>query len=284
MSPTVDAHHHFWQHHRMPPVWHEPHRAAIARDYEPADLVGPAGEAGIDATVLIQAAETTEENDRLLTYAAEVPLVGGVVAWLPLSEPAAAKAELDRIGGDPSVRGVRCLIDRDDADWLVSAGTLGVLAELADRGLTWDIVAVTTRQVEHVQLIAERLPNLRIVVDHLARPPIETGGWQPWASHVETLAALPNVAVKISIGIDLLDAWPQWDARALDSYVAHVVGQFGADRLLLASNWPVVELLRPYTAAWADQVGALRRAGLDDDQLAGPLGRNAMTWYALTLS
>src|SRR5690606_25410450 len=116
MSPTVDAHHHFWQHHRMPPVWHEPHRAAIARDYEPADLVGPAGEAGIDATVLIQAAETTEENDRLLTYAAEVPLVGGVVAWLPLSEPAAAKAELDRIGGDPSVRGVRCLIDRDDAD------------------------------------------------------------------------------------------------------------------------------------------------------------------------
>lgn len=284
MGPTIDAHHHFWQHERMPPVWHQPARAAIARDYEPDDLAGPARAAGVDGTVLMQAAETTEENTRLLAYADDVPLVAGVVGWLPLAEPDRALAELDRIGGHPGVRGIRCLIDRDDADWLVSDGTLGVLRELANRGLTWDVVAVTTRQVEHVREIATALPNLRIVVDHLARPPIEDGGWEPWASHVDTLARLPNVALKISIGIDLLDAWPQWDASALDRYVAWVVERFGPDRLLLASNWPVVELLRPYEQAWADQVAALRRAGLSDDQLAGPLGQTARTWYTLTLS
>lgn len=283
MGPTIDAHHHFWQHHRMPPVWHQPARAAIARDYEPADLAGPARTAGVDGTVLMQAAETTEENTRLLAYADGVRLVAGVVCWLPLAEPERALAELDRVGGHQRVRGVRCLIDRDDADWLVSEGTLGVLGELANRGLTWDVVAVTTRQVEHINEIAAALPNLRIVVDHLARPPIEDGGWEPWAGHVQTLARNPNVALKISIGIDLLDAWPQWDAAALDPYLAWVLNCFGADRLLLASNWPVVELLRSYDQAWADQVSALRRTGLDDDQLAGPLGRNAVSWYTLTL-
>lgn len=283
MGPTIDAHHHFWQHHRMPPVWHQPARAAIARDYEPTDLAGPARAAGVDGTVLMQAAETTEENTRLLAYADEVELVAGVVCWLPLADPDPALTELDRVSAHQRVRGIRCLIDRDDADWLVSDGTHDVLFELADLGLTWDIVAVTTRQVEHVSKIASVLPNLRIVVDHLARPPIEDGGWEPWANHVQTLAQHPNVALKISIGIDLLDAWPQWDAGALDPYVAWVVEHFGADRLLLASNWPVVELLRPYGQAWADQVAALRRAGLDDEQLAGPLGRNAVTWYTLTL-
>jgi L-fuconolactonase len=251
---VVDAHHHFWPGHL------------------PADLTPSLVDCGVDATVLVQAVDEPAENDRLRQYAAETPFVAGVVGWLPLTDPdpGAAHRELDR-ARDRYWCGVRCLVGREPIDGL----DLALFRHLAAENLAWDIVPVTPAQRETVLRIARAVPQLRVVVDHLARPPLDTGGWQPWADQMRQLAACPNVAVKVSLGIDVLTPWV-WDATALPRYVDWAVGCFGPDRLMLASNWPVVLLRRGYASAWEDLTAAVHRAGADPDQVRG-----TVTWYGL---
>lgn len=279
-TPVVDTHHHFWQVARQEQAWRSHDHDAIARDYEPADLEPQLRAAGVDATVLVQSVDSADENDRLASYAASAPFVAGVVAWLPLQDPAAARRELDRVTDLPALRGVRCLVGREPLDWLAGPEVRAVVGTLVDRGLSWDVVPVTAEQVDAVVDLARAVPDLRVVVDHLARPPLDSGGWEPWAAYVRTLSSCPGVVMKVSVGIDALTSW-EWSAEGLGRYVAHAVDCFGPDRLMLASNWPVVELRRDYAAAWSDLTAAVRGTGLAEDEVAAVLGGTAVSAYRL---
>jgi L-fuconolactonase len=193
----------------------------------------------------------------------------------------AARRELDR-AGDATWCGVRCLVARDPMEWLASRESVALFREIAARDVAWDVVPVTAEQVEAVLRLADAVPELRIVVDHLARPPLDTGGWQPWADLIGRLAACPGVALKVSVGIDALTAWPQWQPDVLRPYVRHVLESFGPDRLMLASNWPVVLLRASYGQAWTDLRTALVDAGASPDDLARITGGTAQQWYGLS--
>ena len=140
---------------------------------------------------------------------------------------------------------------------------------------------MTAEQAAAVIDLAVAVPELKIVIDHLARPPIESAGWQPWADQLARLADCPSVAIKLSIGLDVLSAWDSWQTDALPRYVEWAVRRFGPDRCLLASNWPVVELRAPYAQAWHD-VDAAAAAVCDSTGLAELRGGTARRWYGLT--
>lgn len=282
MSRTIDAHHHFWQVSAQQQDWRTPAHTAIERDYSPGDLAPELVGAGVDATVLMQSVDSEAENDRLAAYAAQSPTVAGVVGWLPLADAEAARRELVRSAG-PTWCGVRCLVARDPLRWLADPGTVALFEELAGRGLVWDVVPVTEEQVRAVVGLAEKVPGLRVVVDHLARPPLDTGGWQPWADLLSSLAACPGIALKVSVGIDALTSWERWQPEALRPYVAHAVASFGPQRLMLASNWPVVLLRASYGQAWDDLRGALVDAGVSQADLEQVCGGTAARWYGLDL-
>jgi L-fuconolactonase len=280
--PVIDAHHHFWRLARQHQAWRTPDHHAIARDYDPAGLRAELAAAGVDATILVQSVDTPEENDRLDRYATEAgDYVAGVVGWLPLADPGAARAELAR-SARLSLRGVRTLVARDPLDWLTRPGPRALFAELAERGLAWDVVPVTAEQVRNIAALAAAVPGLRIVVDHLARPPVETGAREPWAGQLAALAELPGVACKLSVGIDVLTAWDRWDADALVPYAAHALEVFGPERLMLASNWPVILLRRDYGGALADLTDVASRAGAGPAGLAQIRGATAARWYGVT--
>jgi L-fuconolactonase len=249
---VIDAHQHYW---RAGPG------TPIEGAYGPVDLDAELRAAGVGATVLVQARDTPDENRRLAEYAAATPTVAGVVAWLP-----ERLAELDDL---PRVVGVRRLVGREPLDWLSPP----LFADLAARGPAWDIVAVTREQVRAVCALADAVPELRVVVDHLARPPLEGGPWAVWEDSIRELARRPNVALKVSVGIDALTAW-EWDAAALARPVAHALECFGPERLMLASNWPVVLLRASYARAWGDLAAA---CGGDEAILGGTAAR----WYGL---
>jgi L-fuconolactonase len=273
---TVDAHHHFWQTARQEQPWRSAAHTELVADFEPADLAPLVDAAGVDATVLVESVDTAEENDRLARYAAAFPRVAGVVGWLPLADPAAARAELAR-ADRARWCGVRCLVAREPLDWLAP----DLMAELAAEGLAWDVVPVTDAQVEAVVALARRVPELRIVVDHLARPPLETGDLDGWAARLAALAACENVALKVSVGIDVLASWSRWEPAALAPVVAHAVAAFGPRRLMLASNWPVVTLRAGYRSAVRDLDAAVAAAGVDAAGLAEVRGGTATRWYRL---
>jgi L-fuconolactonase len=277
--PVIDAHHHFWRVAAQHQPWRDDRHSAIARDYGPADLRPELAAAGVDGTVLIQSVDEPAENDRLAAYAVEAPFVHAVVGWLPLSDPAAARAELER-SNNPYLRGVRCLVGRDPLDWLTKPDSIELFRELAEAGLSWDVVPVTAEQTAAVTALAHAVPELRIVVDHLGRPPIDSSGWQPWAGQLEQLSRCPRLALKVSLGIDLLAALPEWPA-GLDRYLRWAVDCFGAERLMLASNWPVVLLRADYQQAWNSLRGAVERVLDDPNELAAVLGGTAAHYYRI---
>jgi len=282
-GPTVDAHHHYWRVAAQDQAWRTPAHEAIAQDYLPEDL-GPQLRAnGVDATVLVQSVDSPGENDRLAAFAAATPTVAGVVGWLPLADPDAAAAELVR-ADQSRWSGVRCLVGRSPLDWLTAPATVDLVKELVSRGLAWDVVPVTAEQVVSVRALAEAVPELRIVVDHLARPPMDVEGWQPWADHVAELAACPGVAMKASVGIDVLTHWSRWQPDAVARYVGWALEQFGPNRLMLASNWPVVELRADYGEAWRGMRQAVEANGIAGTELAAVLGGTAARWYQLPVS
>lgn len=284
MSPcAVDSHHHLWPQeavaeHSWPSA---AHHGRLARAFLPSDLENDLAAARVDATVLVQSVDGPAENDRLVAFAERVPFVSGVVGWLPVPQPEQAAAELDRLAAVDRLCGVRCLVGRDPLEWLANRATAGTFRSLAERGLCWDVVPVTAEQVRAVTALADRSPDLTVVVDHMARPPVESAAWEPWATLVRELAARPNVTVKLSVGIDVLSVWPCWDAAALTPYVAHLLDCFGPYRCMLASNWPVVVLRQQYVRAWRDLDTVVRTAGVTADELAQVRGGTARRTYGL---
>ena len=177
---------------------------------------------------------------------------------------------------------MRTLVGRDPLEWLSSPDVLALFRDLADQGMAWDVVPITPEQVSAFLGLARAVPDLRLVVDHLARPPLDTQGWEPWAGQVAELATCPGVALKVSVGVDALTAWSSWRPEVLRPYVAHVVEHFGPSRLMLASNWPVVLLRASYGQAWADLRQAVVDAGAGEADLAEVTGGTALRWYGLS--
>jgi L-fuconolactonase len=280
VTPTVDAHHHFWLTGRQEQPWRGGHAAALARDFEPSDLRPQLDEAGVDVTVLVESVDTAEENDRLAAYARGFARVAAVVGWLPLADPDGARAELGRADRDRWC-GVRCLIGRAPLDWLDTRASTDLMREVAAAGLAWDVVPVTDEQVRAVVELARRAPELRIVVDHLARPPLDTGDPERWSARLAALASCENVALKVSVGIDVLTAWPRWQPADLAPYVARAVDLFGPQRLMLASNWPVVTIRAGYGTALRDLDDAVAGCGLSPAELSDVRGGTAVRWYGL---
>ena len=278
---VIDAHQHYWRYGEADQsVWRTPAHRAIERDYLPADLTPELASCRVDATVLMQSVDEPAENDRLRDFARAAGTVAGVVGWLPLADPRAARAEWQRAGTDAWC-GVRTLIGRDPLAWLGNPDVVELFRDLAQQGLVWDVVPITTEQVAAVTRLAEAVPDLRLVVDHLARPPLDTEGWQPWADQIGELARCPGVACKVSVGVDALTAWSSWRPEVLRPYIAHVLESFGPGRLMLASNWPVVLLRATYAQAWSDLTAALVDAGAEAADLAQIRGGAAERWYGL---
>ena len=274
----IDAHQHFWRVADQDQPWRTSHHDAIARDFTPDQLALEASDVGVTRTVLVQSVDEPAENDRLASFS-EHPIVAGVVAWAPLAEPERAREELSRLRID-KLCGVRCLIGKDPLPWLEDDGVVALLAELAERDIAWDVVPVTSEQIAAVLKVARALPQLRIIIDHLGRPPVETEGWEPWAGYLGELANCQNVAVKLSIGLDLLTVWPQWRLDELMPYVGWAGEQFGPDRIMLANNWPVVTLKASYAQAWTDLEQAASHLFIGP-KLDRVVAGTAQEWYGL---
>lgn len=281
MAWTVDAHHHYWKAVGQKQSSARNLHSALDRDFGPEHLVTDIRNAGVNRTVIVQSADESSENDRLAGYASNES-VAGVVAWLPLRFPSAVRSELLRLKL-PKLCGVRCSVAGDALEWLDTAASIALFTELAERRLSWDVVPTTNDQMQAVLRLARAVPELNIVIDHLGRPPVETLGWEPWASNIQQLAACPNVAMKISVGVDLLLSWERWDPPFLERYLEWSFSNFGPHRLMLASNWPVVLLKAGYVEAWTDLASLAEKQVSTLTERDAIWGETAADWYRLRL-
>ncbi|HEY4728249.1 MAG TPA: amidohydrolase family protein [Actinomycetes bacterium] len=284
MSRTgrVDAHHHLWDPGRRAYPWMDESVAAIRRPFGVADLDAAAGPEAFEATIAVQAVSSVEETEELLDAAAVPGRVAGVVGWVDLADPevAATLAALRARPGGRSLVGVRHQVhDEPDPGWLLRDQVLEGLAAVADAGLVYDLL-VRERELPAARVVAERLPDLTLVVDHLAKPRIREGAMEPWTGGLAALARHPNVACKVS-GLVTEADWTAWTPAQLVPYVAHAAEVFGPERLLFGSDWPVCLLAAGYAEVVAAATEALGRAGLGPAEREAVLGANARRLYRL---
>jgi L-fuconolactonase len=280
--PIIDAHQHFWNLERVSYPWLTALGGPICRNFEPPELIPQLEAAGVDATVVVQAMDSAEDTGYMLEQAERHPFIAGVVGWVPLDRPdeaaAAADRYLSREYGTARFTGVRHLIHEEpDPDWLLRGAVTEGLRVLADRDISFDVVA-QVRHLRHVPLLAERVPGLRMVIDHLGKPEIAAGRWEPWASLLRSAAECPGVCAKIS-GLGT-EANPEtWTAADLQRYVDYAIEVFGPDRLMFGSDWPVSVLAGGYAKVWAETGKVL--AGLSPDDRAAIYGTTAKRFYKL---
>jgi L-fucono-1,5-lactonase len=277
----IDSHHHFWWTGRHTYTWPDAARDSFARDFTPEDLRPELARCGVKGTVLVQVLhQVGGETEECLDLCEQVDFVRGVVGWLPLADPDATARELQRLrsrGG--KLVGVRHLISYEpDPGWLLQERVIESLKLLAAAKLAFDAIPVNAAQFESVLEVAQRLPELKLVINHLGRPPIPEQGWEPWATQIARAAEHRNVSIKLSIGLDIVMRW-RWSTDAIRRYSDHALDLFSPDRVMAASNWPVILLGASYSEVWNGMTELV--AGLSADERRAVLGTTAKRVYGL---
>ena len=121
-------------------------------------------------------------------------------------------------------------------------------------------------------------PDMRFVVDHIAKPLIAAGEMEPWAARLEELAKRPNVYCKLS-GIVTEADWTGWKPQDLKPYVDRVFEWCGEDRVMFGSDWPVCLLASDYGTVKGTLESLLGNPA--GETYAKIFGGNAMAFYRL---
>ncbi len=278
----IDAHQHVWDLTRARYDWLGPALGPIHRTVTQEEALPHLRRAGVDAVVLVQSADNREDTDYMLATAQQYPEVVAVVGHVPLEDPAGVAVRLAELAGQPLVVGIRNLIhDRTDADFLLRREVNESLALIAEAGLTYDVVSVLPRHLEHVPILAERHPTLRLVVDHLSKPPIGARDREPWWSLLARAAESPNVYAKIS-GLYPSDDPTDWSTETVRPYVAHALECFGASRLMYGGDWPISVLAGDYDVVWRGLRPLFDELG--DTERTAVLAGTAIEFYRIPAS
>ena len=260
----IDSHQHFWNLEREPMPWMRPAHAAIARTFEPADLRPLLLACGIDGTILVQAACTDADTDAMFEQADANTWIRAVTAWVDLTNSQRAHARLDRLARRPKLRGIRHLIhEEDDPHWILRENVLESIELLEDRGLVLELVCVYPRHLGDVPELAQRFPDLTIVIDHLGKPPLLTAQMADWTALVQRAAAHGNVAAKLS-GLNTVLTSAGWTGSDMREAVEVAVECFGPDRLMWGSDWPYSLLNGDYARVWRETVEIITTVAGDD--------------------
>ena len=274
---VIDAHVHLWDLAARPQPW-TAEFPALRRSFLLPDLELVLDTHHVDAAVAVQAGDTTGETIDLLALASTSPRLAGVVGWVDLESPdvSEAVAGLKTAPGGGKLVGVRHQLQVEpDPRYLARPGVRDGLTAVAAAGLAYDVV-VSPGQLPLVAETAAALPDVRFVLDHAGKPPIASGDLRAWRADLARLAALPNLAVKVS-GLVTEADWAGWTPTSLAPVIDHVLACFGAERTMAGSDWPVCLLAADYGAVRSALAAALGR--LDSAGQAAVLSGTAARWY-----
>ncbi len=271
----IDAHCHVWRIGRNGHAWPTRDLPAIHRDFDLDDLSRAGAEVGLAGAVLVQSQASQRDTEWLLEIAAENPLVLGVVGWTDIAAPDAAE-RIARLATNARLKGLRPMLQDLADDWILDPHLEPAIAAMVEAGLSFDAL-IRPRHLPSLLELARRWPQLRIVIDHGAKPDIGAGALDPWREQIAALAAQPGVHCKLS-GL-LTEAGNLPTAEALAPFAAHLSETFGPDRLMWGSDWPVLNLASDYAGwrAMADSFGA----SLDPAGRRALFGETARRFYRL---
>ncbi|MPY56131.1 amidohydrolase family protein [Streptomyces spongiae] len=281
----MDAHHHVWDLARRPQPWldspaHKPIRRTFGVDDLRSAATRPIAGRRLESTVVVQCVTSVPETRELLALADDDPLVDGVVGWADLTSPAIGDV-LDELRAGPGgsyLRALRHLVQGElDPQWLQYPAVERGLRAVRDRELGYDVL-IRSHQFPQVVRLAERLPGLRLVLDHAGKPPIAHGDLADWERQVRLLARRPQVACKVS-GLVTEASHRTWNVAGIRPVWDVLLSAFGPERLMFGSDWPVCVLAGGWNR-WAATVDELL-CGCSGTETEAVLAGTATAFYGL---
>ena len=251
--------------------------AVLKRDFLPFDLFPLLRESGYNGCVAVQARQTDDETDFLLNLMENNDAVKGVVGWLDLQADN-IEDKLQKYSGNKGLKGLRHIVQSEpDPQFLLRPQFLRGIGLLQTFNLTYDILIFPQHLPTTIKFIS-KFPYQRFVLDHLAKPLIKDRKISPWDHDLRDLAAFPNVCCKLS-GLVTEASWKTWSLNDFTPYLETALELFGADRLMIGSDWPVCLLAASYQEVMAVTEDYISK--LSKDEQVKITGTNAIGFYDL---
>ena len=324
-QPVMDSHQHVFMPSRPGVSWPASTNATLFKDYLPktctplsmkatcgptyADEIAPSGTPlGILVTNVVEASPRNNDatgsydtdwvlsqikgNDQFFNYAAQLDISSNdFIRNLDLNTEGMTADMIDRHAMISGLRVYLWSASIDPTDATQAAN----LAEVQRRGMTLDIISRGTGATElnpkaQVVKLAKAFPKIRIIIDHMAGAKIASA-MPPatWMADIDSLAAQPNIYVKMSAFFDAANAsgdesMPWTAPKTMDMYKPifdYLFMKFGEDRLIWGSNWPVVKLAG--TIAEEVAIAEAYLATKTQDQRDKVMFKNAILFYRRVL-
>jgi len=278
----IDTHIHVWNFDKADYPWLKGNTTILNRTYHIEELNGDTKKTGITDGILVQAANNKEDTNLMLEVAAKKEWIKGIVGWLPLMNPAetekALKVEYVR---NKYFKGIRHLIhDEADPRWLLQDTVIQSLEIVAKHDLTYDVVGMLPEHIVTSLKVAECIPSLKMVFDHLNQPPIASGEkFGQWGELMKEASRHKNFYAKIS-GLGTTAKKTNWGPDDIKPYIEFVIDHFGTDRCFCGGDWPVSLLAGDYSRTWNSYFEVIDSL-LTEEQREKVYYTNAASFYRL---
>lgn len=248
----IDTHIHIWDLEKARYTWLDQDTSILNKTYTVEEFDSVREEVGVSKGILVQAANHIEDTDLMLQAAVKTKWITGVVGWLPLLQPEETEKLLaGKYFRHQYFKGVRHLIHNEaDTAWLLQEKVIESLKLLVQYNLPYDVVGVIPAHIETAIKVAEKVPGLKMVFDHLNQPPIATKKFGQWGDLMKEAASHQNFHAKIS-GLGTASGnFEGWTNHDLKPYIEFVLENFGENRCFCGGDWPVSLLAGGYAKTW----------------------------------
>ena len=273
----IDSHQHFWNYEPEKHSWIDDEMSVIRRDFLSDDLQKVFDENGVDACVAVQADQTTEETDFLISLAENNNFIKGVVGWVDLRSES-IEEDLLKYKKYDVVKGFRHVVQEEqDHNFMLRPEFLNGIELLGKYDLCYDIL-IFPHQLGAALELVKKFPNQKFVIDHIAKPYIKDGFFEGWAVMMREIAKNQKVYCKISGMITEADH-KTWTPEQVHPYMKLVLESFGAGRVMYGSDWPVCLVAGNYSIVKALVTDFI--SDLSQEQQNAIMGGNAAKFYNL---
>lgn len=273
----IDAHQHFWIYNSDKHSWIDDDMAIIRKDFLPSNLKKVYNQHSIDGCVAVQADQTLDETNFLLSLASEHEFIKGVVGWADLRD-GSIDGTLEEYHHQKKIKGWRHIVQGEaDHNFLLRSDFLRGISYLEKYDYTYDIL-IFPHQLGATLEFVRHFPHQKFVIDHIAKPYIKDQYYDGWAVLMNEIGKHENVYCKLSGMITEAD-YQHWTAEQIYPYMDLALNAFGADRVMYGSDWPVCLVAGNY-----GQVLQLVRGFIDSlssDEKQAIMGLNATKFYNL---
>lgn len=260
----IDSHQHFWKYDSVRDSWIDDSMKVIRRNFLPEDLKPVLDKNNIEGSVVIQADQSEKETQFLLDLADKNHFIYGVVGWVDLKADN-VEERLNHFNKNILFKGIRHIVQAEPDDFMLDLSFQHGISKLKNYNLTYDILVYPSQLPAAIKL-AEKFPDQKFVLDHIAKPNIKERQIKGWQEQISELAKYSNVFCKVSGMLTEAD-WKNWDKSDFKPYLDVVFKAFGTQRILYGSDWPVsllagkykeqMEVLENYISQFSNQEKAL---------------------------